>query len=249
MSGKGLPVLVLGATSGMARYAALQFAKKGHPVILAGRDIVELERIASDIQIRTGVTTDVVMFEATDLDSHAEFFQNVLRRAKEIHGILLCFGYMAEQTEAEKDFNLVQSMVDINYVGAMSILETIAPYFEERKDGFISIVTSVAGDRGRAANYLYGSTKAGLAAYASGLRARLGKSGVRVVTVKPGFVDTALTFGKDKLPFLASAPDAGRMIANRSLKGGEIAYVPGIWRMIMSVIGLLPEFVFKRTKF
>lgn len=233
----------------MARYASLEFAKKGHPVLLAGRDIVELERIAADIHLRTGVDVHVCEFDAANQESHAQFFEGVLSKAKDLFGILLCFGYMADQHEAEQDFELAKRMIDVNYVGAVSILEIAAPYFEEKRDGFVSVVTSVAGDRGRASNYLYGSSKAALATYTSGLRARLNRSGVRVVTIKPGFVDTSMTFGKESLPLLASAPDAGRQIAKRSLKGSEIAYVPGVWRFIMSAICLLPEFVFKRTKF
>jgi decaprenylphospho-beta-D-erythro-pentofuranosid-2-ulose 2-reductase len=172
----------------------------------------------------------------------------VLAKAGELDEVYLFFGRMAAQGAAQKDFRLAYDMLLTNYVGAVSILERVAEHLESRKRGLIVAVSSVAGDRGRQSNYLYGSSKAGLSIYLQGLRNRLARSHVRVLTVKPGMVDTPMT--KDmKKGLLFSKPEViadGILRAVRRNK--HTAYVPGYWYWVMLAIRAIPESLFKKMK-
>jgi short-subunit dehydrogenase len=242
-------VLILGATSGIARGICHALARGKRNLILAGRDVEELTAMASDLSIRHGIVATAVPFEAEDFASHPAFFARCQEVAgNELAGLVLVHGYMAAQNDAQKQFELARRMVDVNLTSAISICEPAAAIFEQRRSGFIVGVSSVAGDRGRMSNYLYGATKAGVTTYLAGLRARLQKSGVAVLTVKPGFVDTAMTWG---LPgtFLVADPNAvGESIARAIDRRRDVIYTPWFWWIIMSIVRAVPEFVFKRTK-
>lgn len=241
-------VLILGATSAMARATAREFAAAGHALILAGHDEVELGHLAADLRVRHGVRCETVPFDAAAFEGHARF----LDQCEEVlgtlpTGLVLYFGFMADQQEAQRDFPLVRQMVDVNFTGAMSICEAFAARCEARKGGFLGIVSSAAGDRGKQSNYLYGACKAGLTAYAAGLRNRLHKSGVTVTTLIPGFIDTKMTYGMPLPgPLVASPEKAGRIVYRAVTRGKDIAYVPGIWRWIMLIIKHVPEWQFKK---
>lgn len=243
-------VLILGATSAMARASALAFARQGYEVVLAAQDMEENERNARDLALRHRVACHAVPFHALDFAGHA----GTLAAAEAAlgglpGGIVLFFGYMAEQAAAQADFEAARRMVDVNLTAAISILEPFAARAEQRGSGFIGIVSSVAGDRGRQSNYLYGATKAGLTAYAQGLRNRLFKAGVAVTTIKPGFVDTKMTFGLPLPgPLVASPEKAGGDICAAVLGAKNVAYVPFFWRFIMLIITSIPEFQFKKMK-
>lgn len=242
------PVLILGATSAIARYTALAFAKQGRPIYLAGRDEEELERIASDIRIRSQVEVKHGYFDAESYDKHQQFFERVLKEMPGLEGVLLAFGELGDQKKATLDFSQAESIINKNYVGACSILTHCANHLAREGKGFIIAISSVAGDRGRQSNYVYGSAKAGLSAFLEGLRNRLFHSGVRVITIKPGFVDTAMTFGKPGM-FLVATPDyIGQKIASTLNKRSDIVYLPWFWRYIMSIIKNIPESIFKRLK-
>jgi decaprenylphospho-beta-D-erythro-pentofuranosid-2-ulose 2-reductase len=248
--GSGKNVIILGAGSGIAKGVARALAARQFNLILGGRDMEDLEVSGRDLAIRHGVRTFVEPFDAADFDSHPTFFDRcrALVEPGQIDGVVLCHGFMADQKEAERNFHLARKMVDVNFTSAISILGLAANYFEERGSGFIVGVSSVAGDRGRMSNYLYGSSKAGLSAFLSGLRARLQKRGVQVLTVKPGFVDTSMTWGLPGL-FLVGDPDAvGESIARAIERRRNVLYTPWMWWGIMSIIRSVPEFVFKRTK-
>jgi short-subunit dehydrogenase len=161
---------------------------------------------------------------------------------------VLCFGYLADQQQAQKDFALARRTLDVNLTAAVSILELAADYFEERRRGFICALSSVAGDRGRQSNYIYCAAKAGLTVYLQGLRQRLARAGVQVTTVKPGFVDTRMTFGKAGLFLVATPEQAARGIVRAIRKKRDCAYVPGFWRWIMLVVRAIPECIFKRLR-
>lgn len=245
----GQGVVILGATSAIARATAIELGQRGYGLILASRDVEENEAIASDVRVRTGATVSALPFEAEDTSSHAGFFTQCRDHfGEDIAGVVLCFGYLEDQTAAQRDFRIARRTIDVNYTGAVLILELFAGYFEEKRKGFICALSSVAGDRGRQSNYLYGSAKAGLTAYLEGLRNRLFKSGVSVTTVKPGFIDTKMTFGKPNLMLLAPAEKAAKDIVGATLKGKDVIYTPWFWRYIMLIIRHIPEMVFKRMK-
>lgn len=243
-------VIIVGATSGMARCAAECFARKGYHLALGARDALENERIARDLSVRCGVTVVPVPFEAEDFDSHDHFLDQCAELLGGYpEGLVYFAGYMAEQRAAEREFALARRMIDVNFTAAVSVTERFALRCESRRAGFIGIVSSAAGDRGKQSNYIYGATKGALTVYAQGLRNRLHPAGVTVTTIKPGFVDTKMTFGMP-LPkaLTASAEDAGAAICNAVLTGRDEAYVLWFWRFIMLIIKFIPEWQFKKMK-
>jgi short-subunit dehydrogenase len=242
-------ILVLGAGSAMARAIANELAVTGHSLILAGRGTDDLEKTAADLRIRHEASVAVRHFEATDFEEHEGFFEDCVKTAGgELHGVVLCHGYMAVQAVAERDFGEAQRMIEVNYSSAVSVLEQAAAYLEAKKRGFVCAISSVAGDRGRQSNYLYGSTKAALNTYLQGLRHRLSKSGVNVLTVKPGFVDTRMTWGLPGLFLVASPDKVARDVCRAIRKRRNVTYTPWFWRGIMSIICAVPDFLFRRTK-
>ncbi|MGY0691324.1 SDR family oxidoreductase [Virgibacillus sp. FSP13] len=241
-------VLVLGAGSTIAQKTIHKLAERKMNLILTGRRTDELVTIKSDLEIRYGVDIQVKAFDALDFDHHERFFSEVVDENQGIDGVLLMYGAMADQKEAEQSFSLSRNMIDVNYTSAVSILNIAANYFEKEKRGFICAVSSVAGDRGRKSNYIYGSTKAGLSVYMEGLRNRLHQSGVQVLTIKPGMVDTKMTYGvvKDS-PLLADPEKVATDITKGLAKRRNVVYTPWFWIVIMFIIKLIPEKVFKRT--
>lgn len=242
------PVLILGALSSIARASADAFAAKGHPLYLAGRDTEELARVASDIKVRYGVPCSYGRFDAEAFGEHLPFLQNVVNEMGGLYGVLLAFGELGDQTQATMDFSNAHTIIDRNYTGACSILTHCANYLGKMEKGFIIGISSVAGDRGRQSNYVYGSAKAGLTVFLQGLRNRLFHAGVRVITVKPGFVDTAMTFGKPGLAMVASPQYVGEKIVEALQKSRDDIYLPWFWRYIMLIVRNVPEFIFKRLK-
>jgi short-subunit dehydrogenase len=239
--------VVLGAASPIARAFAAAVAEEGGTVILAGRDTETLERDAQDLRIRfPGVDVAVLAFDALDMPSHGAFAMRCRERISGEMNVFVAFGAMPPQEDSERDFNLARLAIDSTYVGAASILSAFAPMLEAQRGGTIVALGSVAGDRGRIKNYVYGSAKAGLHAFLQGLRARLSRSGAHVLTVKPGFVDTSMTFGMPGLFLVASPDDVARACLDAARRRRDVAYVPGFWRPIMTVIRMIPERVFKR---
>lgn len=241
-------VLILGATSAIARQTARAFASRGYGLYLAGRDSEELQRDAADIRMRYGVEVHRGSFDAEAFDSHPQFLQQVEEQLGPLEGVVLAFGYLGSQERASVDADETMAIINRNYVGAVSILNLCAQRMEERKRGFIVGIASVAGDRGRQSNYTYGSAKGALALYLQGMRNRLAPVGVNVLTVKPGFVDTGMTFGLPGMFLVASPKYVGERIARAVEKGRDILYVPWFWRYIMLIITHIPERIFKRLK-
>lgn len=237
--------LVLGGTSSVARAFAAEVARRGCDVLLAGRDLDDLGRTAADIRVRSGREVEVVPFDALAFDQH----EALARRCRQVGAcvnVFLAFGFMAPQETVDADPGLLRQTIEVNFLGAASVLGCLAPLLEAQGRGRVVVLSSVAGDRGRLSNYVYGSAKAGLNAYLQGLRARLFRSGVTVTTVKAGFMDTAMTFGLPGM-FLVAEPDAAaRAILGAAEKGKEVVYFPWFWRWIMLIIRVIPERVFKR---
>jgi len=242
-------VLILGATSTIARATAVEFARHGSDLILGGRNTEELAALAADLNLRYAVATEILEFDATSFETHEATLQALLTRAgKTLAGVVVCVGYLGDQQVAQRDPAEARRILDTNFTGCVSALNILGNYFEEKRSGFLCAVSSVAGDRGRQSNYLYGSAKAGLTTYLQGLRNRLHPAGVRVITVKPGFVDTRMTYGLPKL-FLVTTPEkVARGIYHAVVRGKDVVYVPGFWRLIMLVIRHIPEALFKRLE-
>ncbi len=239
-------VLILGASSDVAVACAHRFAKEKYDLFLAGRDADQLNILANDIAIKHGVKTQAVIFDALLFDEHASFYASLNPKPE----IAICvFGLLGDQSISAKDWTSCKMVIDSNFTGAASILNVIANDFEERKSGVIVGISSVAGERGRQSNYIYGSAKAGFTAYLSGLRNRLLTSGVHVVTVKPGFINTRMTENlKLPKPITAQPIQLGDAIFNAVNKKRNVIYVLPVWSLIMLIIRNVPEGIFKKLK-
>lgn len=242
-------VVVLGATSAIARSIAEHLGQRGFELILAGRDRDEIETLARDLGLRCGVKVTARPFDALAFETHRDFFDGCRVASEDtLFGVVLCFGYLGDQARALEDFREARQILDTNFLAAVSALNVSAKLLEEKGEGFLCALSSVAGDRGRRSNYFYGAAKAGLTAYLQGLRNRLSASGVRVITIKPGFVDTQMTFGRPGM-FLVASPEAAARRIVAAIEGGrDVSYVPGFWRPVMLAIRAIPEKVFKRMK-
>ncbi|MEH0158264.1 SDR family oxidoreductase [Limibacter armeniacum] len=235
--------LILGATSDIAQQLAYEFANNTFDLILTSRQPDMLVPLAKDIENITSVKVEVDSFDALNTDSHDAFSA----KYKDVDTVIVAFGYLGEQATAESSWEECQQILHTNFTGAVSILNRFANYFEERKAGSIIGISSVAGDKGKKSNYLYGSAKAGLSVYLQGLRNRLYHSGVHVLTVKPGFVHTKMTQGMDLPELLTASPtQIARSIFNAYRKKANTLYSLPQWRMIMLIINAIPETVFKR---
>jgi decaprenylphospho-beta-D-erythro-pentofuranosid-2-ulose 2-reductase len=241
-------VVILGSTSGITRATAQAFAEAGYTLVLAARDDEENAILAADIAVRHGVPCHALHFDAEDLSSHGKFVEACEAAiGTKPTGVVLGYGYMAEQEKAQKHMAEVEKMISVNLTSAISILEAFGAVFEHRGSGFLGVLSSVAGDRGKQTNYIYGATKAGLTCYLEGLRVRLAKSNVTVTTIQPGFVDTKMTFGLPLPgPLVATPAQAGKAIFKAVSTGKDEAYVPFFWRYIMLIIRNIPRRVFKK---
>lgn len=239
-------LLILGATSDMAIAIAHRFASAGYDLQLAARRPESIASVVSDVQIRYGVKAVAMPFEATDTESHAAFCAAL----DPLPDVAICvFGLLGEQATAQADWAQALPILQTNYTGAVSVMERLAGRFGQRGSGTLVGISSVAGERGRMSNYLYGSAKAGFTAYLSGLRNRMAHAGVHVLTVKPGFVYTRMTANLTLPPLLTAKPEeVANAVFNGCRKRTNTLYVRWFWRWIMLIIRLIPEPVFKKLK-
>jgi len=237
-------ILIVGAKSDIAKAVAREYAKNGYDLYLAARDVNDLEAFAKDITTRTQQDVRLVELDILDYAQHQTVYDNL--REKPL-GIVSAVGYLGDQEKAQYDFSEAQKIIETNYTGVVSLLNIVANDFEKRRSGFIVGISSVAGDRGRKSNYSYGSAKAALTAYLSGLRNRLYDAQVHVLTVKPGFVATKMTKDMDLPEKLTAQPEeVAHDIFQAQQKGKNILYTKWIWRWIMLIIKCIPEFQFKK---
>lgn len=237
--------IILGATSAMARAFARQIAERGDTLLLAGRDMDELKALAADLSARGAAGAEAIRFDARDAKTFAPILRKVELEPGEIN-VAVFVGSMPPQAQIDADPSLIDTVATDNFSGPARFLATLLPVMEARACGTVVGVTSVAGDRGRIGNYTYGAAKAAFATYLSGLRNRLTRAGGHVVTVKPGFVDTAMTWGVEGM-FLVAAPETvARAIVKAVEKKRNVIYTPGFWWVIMTIIKLIPERIFKK---
>ncbi len=241
-------VLIVGATSPIARAIAERFGRAGDRLALAARDADELLALAADVRLRTGAIVEALPLDVTDFDAFPAFVeQGAAALGGRIDGLVLCQGFMAEQAEAEKNPELARRMADVNHVSAAALACMVGERLT-RPGGFVCAVSSVAGDRGRQSNFLYGSSKAALNAAMEGLRVKLSKEGVSVTVVKPGFVDTSMTWGMPGLFLVASPERVARDVERAVARRAAVVYTPWFWRWIMLIIRSIPGFIFNRLK-
>ncbi len=237
-------VLILGATSDIAKATARVFAGHGHPLMLAARDSARLESLAADIRIRYAVAVSVHHLDILDMAAHEGFVAGL----PELPGIAISMvGLLGQQAGSERAPAEASLVLRSNFEAPALLLGVLANAFAVRGSGTLVGVSSVAGDRGRATNYVYGAAKAGFTAFLSGLRNRLARQGVHVVTVKPGFVKTRMIDGMQTPAWLtAEAEEVGQAIYQACRKRRDVIYVGPLWRLVMGIIAMLPEALFKR---
>lgn len=237
--------IILGASSAMARAYTRRMAEQGADLVLAGRDKDDLEKSSADAIIRGASSSTVMHFDTRDTAS----FEPILAHADKFDGtinVAVFAGSMPPQEAVEADPSLMANMVTDNFTGSAHILLALAPMMEKREAGTVVGVSSVAGDRGRLKNYAYGAAKAGFQTFLAGLRNRLGRSNVHVLTVKPGFVDTAMTWGLEGMFLVASPDDVAKHIQKAVRKKRNVIYSPWFWWGIMTIIRSIPEMIFKK---
>jgi short-subunit dehydrogenase len=238
--------LILGATSDIAQAIAVKFAKEGFDLQLAVRNPDDISSLSSDCSLRYGIKTSIHAFDATAMNTHHPFYDSL---AVKPDVTILAFGYMDDNQLATADRSKLLNTINVNFTGAVSILNIISRDYISRKQGTIAAISSVAGERGRATNYIYGSAKAGLTAYLSGLRNECFSSNVHVCTILPGFVYTRMTENMKLPPLLTATP---QMVADAVFgavsKEKDVVYVKWMWKWIMLIIRSIPEFMFKKMK-
>jgi decaprenylphospho-beta-D-erythro-pentofuranosid-2-ulose 2-reductase len=237
------PVLILGARSDVGRALAHEYARAGYPIYLAARQAERLRGDTADLSIRYGVKASLYEFDVLAFNAHADF----VRSLPVLPEIVICVvGLMTDQKAAERDFAAAQAMMLTNYVGPASILGEFANAMEQRDSGTIIGLSSIAGERGRASNYIYGSSKAGLSTFLQGLRIRCRARGCEVMTVKPGFVNTKMT-EQLRLPksLIVEPESLARKIRNQQTKKMAVGYPNLTWKIIAFVVRILPESIIR----
>lgn len=239
-------VLVLGATSDIGMAIAKAFAKDKCDLQLTARNKDQLLSAQADITIRYGVNCEIYDFDATDFTAHQRFYAALPVKPD----VTVCvFGYMKDNETVIRSQKETLNTIATNFAGAVSILNIVAADYAAKKQGWIIGVSSVAGERGRYSNYIYGSAKAGFTAYLSGLRNRMYHEKVHVMTVLPGFVYTRMTEHLKLPKLLTATPDeVGKAVFKAVHKKKNVIYVKWFWRWIMLIIKMIPEFMFKKKK-
>jgi short-subunit dehydrogenase len=240
--------LVLGASSYIARaFCDLALSQKTS-LILAGRNLDQLHELANDMATRfSQKAPPCFLFDALAIGTHETFIKNVLEQNPDLDSCLIACGTMPEQEMLIQNPQACSEMLNTNFVGLISIMNLLTQHFKNKNRGTLSCISSVAGDRGRKSNYLYGSSKAALNVYLDGLRHALFQKPILIQTVKPGPVKTPMTEGMKDLPFLTSPQKVAADIWDGIQSNKEIIYTPKRWRLIMKIITLLPGFLFKRS--
>ncbi|EIJ41609.1 short-chain dehydrogenase of unknown substrate specificity [Beggiatoa alba B18LD] len=241
-------ILILGATSMIAQSLAKRFAQRGEHLFLVGRDAQKLQVIQADLKTRGASSSDFLAVDLSDITQHKTVLSTAEKALQQIDIVVIAYGTLGDQQAAEQDFKVAEKEFITNFLSVASLLTDLGNYFEKRKQGSIVVISSIAGDRGRQSNYVYGSAKGALSLFLQGLRNRLFKSGVQVLTVKPGFVDTPMT-ASIKKNFLFASPDkVAQDIDNAITKGKKVLYTPWFWQGIMLIIKSIPEAIFVKMK-
>jgi len=239
-------ILIIGATSAIAEATARIWAQRGDELFLVARNQERLNVIAEDLKVRGSSGVNSYCMDANNFEEHLPMLDKAFGMLGKIDIVLIAHGTLSNQKECEQSIDLTMKEIKTNALSAIALLTHLASRFEIQRSGAIAVISSVAGDRGRASNYVYGSAKAMVTAFTSGLRQRLYKSGVSVVTIKPGFVDTPMT-AEFKKGFLWIKPTViARSIAVACEEKNGDVYVPGFWMIIMLVIKKIPESLFVR---
>jgi decaprenylphospho-beta-D-erythro-pentofuranosid-2-ulose 2-reductase len=239
-------MIIFGATSAIAEATAREFARRGDAFFLVARSPERLQALAADLTLRGASNVAVRSQDLRDAAAYEAMIEEATTLLGGLDAALIAHGTLSDQKECENSTDRLLDELQTNAISVMMLCTHLANRFEAQKRGVIAVISSVAGDRGRRSNYAYGSAKAAVTAFTSGMRQRLAPSGVYVVTVKPGFVDTPMTAAFKKGILWASPGSVAKDISRAMIKGTPVIYTPGFWRPIMWIIRSIPEFVFRR---
>lgn len=241
-------VVIIGASSAIAMALARAIAKRGGSLYLVARDLEKLQRQQQDLLLRGAVAVHQFQLDVNDLDRQVLLLHDIQSRFTVLDVFILAHGSLPDQTACEKSVSDTLQALQTNLVSSIALLTRIAPVFAAQRQGTIAVISSVAGDRGRSSNYVYGAAKAGLSVFVQGLGQRLAKSKVVVTLLKPGFVATPMTRSFVKGPLWITAESAAKLILRAIDSEKSLAYVPKFWWCIMLVIKLIPEALFRRMR-
>ncbi|UCE88809.1 MAG: SDR family oxidoreductase [Pseudomonadota bacterium] len=241
-------VVIIGATSAIARETARLFAAAGDQLLLVARDPQRLGALCDDLIVRGAKAAHSCVLDVNALERHTALVQSTTESLGEIDVLLVAHGTLPDQRGCEASVDETLGELTTNFTSVVSLLTVFAKQFEAQGSGVIAVLSSVAGDRGRQSNYVYGAAKGGVSVFMQGLRNRLAPLGVTVTTIKPGFVDTPMTRDFDKGPLWVGPDVVARGIVKALESNKDVVYLPWFWRWIMLVIRLIPERVFKRMK-
>jgi len=239
-------ILIVGATSAIAEETAKLYASAGHNLVLWGRNRDRLVSIQKNLEVLGAGQVTTFVVDLDECDKHAALLQKSEAKSGAIDIALVAHGLLPEQAEVQSNFSAMLTSLRTNFLSYVSVLTVLGEYFEKRGSGTIAGITSVAADRGRKSIYVYSAAKAGASVFTDGLRGRMAASGVHVVNIKPGMVDTPMTEGLKKGPLFTSPEVVARGVVKAIEKKKSTAYVPGYWRLVMFIIRCIPEVIFKK---
>ncbi len=242
-------ILIIGAASAIARATEQFFANEKAKLFLVDLDHERLEAVKGEMIAYGASEVFCEEMNVLEYDSHDEVFSNAVDALGGLDAVLIAHGTMVRNDDSMRSPYVIKREFEINALSVMSIATIAANYFEQQKAGTIAVISSVAGDRGRRSNYVYGSAKGAVSLFLQGLRARMTECGVKVITIKPGQVDTPMTADMPKTPLFSSPETIGKGIFEAMKNGKEIVYLPGYWRLVMWVVKHIPESIFKHLKF
>lgn len=246
-----LKIVILGALSAVAEATARIYAEEGAAILLAGRDAKRLEAVAQDLRVRGAAAAHVAAMDLAQVDG-AAVDKALDAWTAELGGldhVVLAYGGLGDQPTLERDLDAAAQLVDVNFRSAALWSLAVANRLEAQHSGALVVIGSVAGDRGRKSNHVYGATKAGLAVLVQGIAHRLAGSGARAVVVKPGFIDTPMTahIPGDRGLLWAKPAAIARIVRRAADRGGPVVYAPGFWRLVLLIIRVVPAAIFHKT--
>lgn len=242
-------ILIIGATSAIAQATAQLFAEQKDALFLVGRNAMQLQTISADLKVRGATQVDCYAVDLNEFEQHAVFIEQANKTLGGLDIVLIAHGVLSDQKACEKSYATTEQSLRTNFLSVVSLLTLLANRLEQQRYGCIAVISSVAGDRGRQSNYVYGTAKGAVNLFLEGLRNRLHKANVCVLTIKPGFVDTPMTVAFKNKGLLWAKPDViAQGIYHALEKRKNVVYLPWFWRGIMLIFRHVPEAIFKRLK-
>jgi decaprenylphospho-beta-D-erythro-pentofuranosid-2-ulose 2-reductase len=239
-------ILIIGANSAIAEATARLYAGRGDALYLIARSQEKLDRLQQDLKVRGAAEVQNQTLDVNDINAHANMIETVFKQWPTLDLCLMAQGTLPEQKACEQSVEQMLHEISTNATSTLALLTLLANRLETQKSGTLAVITSVAGDRGRQSNYVYGAAKAMVSRFLQGLRNRLTCQGIQVIDIKPGFVDTPMTAQFPKGPLWAQPEQVAQAIVEGVDKGKHTLYTPWFWRWIMLVIKCIPEAIFKK---